>query len=437
MNQNLFILDDKYNYLVKKYEFTNLIKNSTDILVGNYLFNIFKIDTNSDSNIDNEYEIFSMNFKKSKNLNKKEENLLKILNLTENNICYYENNIYIKEELKNVLDLILKNKFSDDYIKFLLKSCRKLHLDIYDYIKKLDIVNFNRVYANQFNLIKYFNKPFYPINYCYKLLDEYNNKIAKEILVNMINLLKHFDYEIHPKLFDLDNYDEYEEIPSNFSSLHDLLLSSSKNNLSLFVKCINIFKLDYKNSDFIFILKNMEAAQIDNILKIIKESNIYNKNQYSELLLILNKINQYENQQYENKIENFNDLIYYLNKYNSDISFYYILDKYFDRIKINTVLSSDFTKIYLYFVLKRENPNNYIIEYIEFMIKNNKQVKLLINSLNKETKLDDIEDLIKLCDKNTMKDLLKINDKIKYIIQNPVFLFNILDNKDEDLFFFY
>ena len=62
MNQNLFILDEKYSSLIKDYELNTLIKSTTDILVGNSLFNIFKVEIN----IDNDYEIFSMNSNKKK-----------------------------------------------------------------------------------------------------------------------------------------------------------------------------------------------------------------------------------------------------------------------------------------------------------------------------------------------------------------------------------
>ena len=147
MNQNLFILDNTYKSLLKNdyKDLISLVKNKLDIIVGNYIFTIFNKDLILDTN---DYEIFSMNLE---NLDKKKyndkDNLLKILNLTENNICYYDEKIYIKEEFKNILDSIIKNTFSDEYIKFLLKSYQKIHLDIYDYIKKLDIVNFNKVYT--------------------------------------------------------------------------------------------------------------------------------------------------------------------------------------------------------------------------------------------------------------------------------------------------
>ena len=438
MNNNLFILDDKYNSLLNTdlKELSSLVKNKSDIILGNYVFSIFK-NINLDKK---EYEIFSLNPNK-----KFDENLLKILNITENNICFYDQKIYIKEELKNTLDLIIKNKFSDDYIKFLLESHQKQHYDIYDYIKKLDMVNFNKVYIYQYDLIKYINKPFYPINYCNYLLNEYQNKIARQIIMNMFNLLKNFEYEIHPKILDLDNYEIYEDISNcDYNNLHDLLVNLiNKSDFSLFARCINIFKLNYKNSDFIFILKN-EKDKIDEILKFIKESDIYEKKDYLELLLILNKVNLFHLEYNpESNIEiNFDNIIYYLNKYHSDISFYYLLDKYFDKININCVLSIDFTKIYLNFISKSDNLNYYVVKYFKLLKNDNNNdhiYKLLIDSLNKDKlELSDVEELINNFinhNNKNVKELLKIN-KIKYIIKKPNFLFKILDNKDENLFYF-
>ena len=463
MNQNLFILDNTYKSLLKNdyKDLISLVKNKLDIIVGNYIFTIFNKDLILDTN---DYEIFSMNLE---NLDKKKyndkDNLLKILNLTENNICYYDEKIYIKEEFKNILDSIIKNTFSDEYIKFLLKSYQKIHLDIYDYIKKLDIVNFNKVYTDQFSLIKHINnKPFYPINYCYNFLNEYQNKIAKEVIMNMFNLLKHFDYDIHPKILDIDNYEIYEDINiskyNEITNLHDLIINClNKSDFSLFTRCINIFKLNYKNSDFIFILKNKEKENnnLDNILKVIKESNIYENKDFLELLLILNKVNLFNLENINNIIINYNELIYYLNKYNSDISFYYILDKFFKKININIILSQDFTKIYLYFISKNDKinnkinnkMNNYICEYFKFILKNIQYThesnifKILIDSFDKEKlKLNDIEELIELIiiskHKYLIKDIFKINDKIKYIIQKSDILFRLLNNKDEELFYF-
>lgn len=431
MNKNLFILDDTYNTLIKSDgELNSLIQNDTDIIVGNYLFTIFKIGMDIDKT---DYEIFSMNS------NKKKENILKILNLTENNICYYDKKIYITEEFKNSLDCLLKNNYSEEYIKFIIESFQKKHFDIYDYIKKLDVRNFNKVYLDQFNFIKNINnETFYPINYCVKLQNEYHNKIAKEVLAHMFNLLKNLNYDIPPKLLDGNN-EIYEDMNPEINNLHDLLINSlNRSDFSLFIRCINIFKLDYKNTDFIFILKNRE--NILDILKVIKESNIYDKKTYGELLLILNKVNLFANEKIENDDINYTDLIFYLNKYHADLSFYYILDKYFDKIKIDVVLSQDFTKIYLYFVKKTDKINTHICNYIKFILKNNandKLLKILIHEFNKDTLLlSDIEEIIKILPKSLIKEILKFNDKIKYISIKPDFIFKILENKDEDLFYF-
>jgi len=443
MNQDLFILNDDYSSIINRNKSIKIIKElkqDTDILIGNCLFKIFNFNLEID---DGDFEIFSISNKKK---------ILNILKMTENHICYYNNNFYITEQFKSILDLIIKNNFSNEYNQFLLNSMIKKNHDIYYFIDKLDIVNFNKVYTSQFDIIKYINNlPYYPINYCMYMIHKYKNNIAREVLINMFNLLKNFDYDIHPKILD-NNYENYEEINiSKFneaSNLHDLLnICLEKHEYSFFARCITVFKLNYTNSDFIYLIKN-RVNDINEIIKNIKEKDVYNHKDFLELLLILNQVNEFHNCEYKNDnlVIDFNTLIFYLNKYNSNVSFYYILDNYFDKIQIKDILSIDFIKIYLYFVVKKTNANDIILNYLNIILEKNntcvnleKILDLLINCLNKnEVKLEHISIIIyKLINhQNNLKHLLKLNENIKYIIKDIDFIKSIIENKDEDLFYF-
>ena len=84
MNQNLFIIDENYKDLIlDKDSIKDIIKNKTDIIVGNYLYKIFNFKLNNKE----DYELYSYNIESKLNPN---DNIYKLLKLTDNHIGYYD-----------------------------------------------------------------------------------------------------------------------------------------------------------------------------------------------------------------------------------------------------------------------------------------------------------------------------------------------------------
>ena len=440
---NLLVLDIlNCNYIKSNYQegFKHLEINQDTILTGNIIFKIFNFDLNIDCE---DYEIYSIN-----NNNKNYIiNIHEILNLTNNKLCLFNNKIYYLHNFKETFDVLKNNKYSDEYYIYILSKNLKKNNNIFDFINLLDMNEFHKIYKSQYNLIKYYyNKPYLPINYCFYKINDQPNKIATNILLNMIIILKTLDYDIYPHFFDLENMDNYNDNIDNIDLYQFLEQLIQTENYYLLLRIITIFKLDINNSEFIFLLLR-NKNYIDRIIKLIIDKNIYQPIQLLEFLLILNKVNIFKSL-YDNKKDiNFNNLIKYLIKYNSMISFYYILDKYFNEIKFNDILPNDFLKIYLSFIKNKNNCNEYILEYFKIIINkdillsNNINILLLFNEINKDTFTEKIfsnflDLILESQNYNYIKNIVDINKNNKSVFLTSNALFKILDNKQEEIFYY-
>ena len=436
MNQNLFIIDDIYKSIIKS-NILDIIKdiqkNKTDIIIGNYLFKIFNLEVNQKD----EYEIYTYN---SESKLSYLDNINKLLKLSNNHICYYDNNFYITKELKDILDLIIKNiDFSDEYKIFLLNKMQKQDYSIYDFIDSCDLDNFVKIANTQIELIKTFNNIIYlPITYCVNKLIHEKSTTIKHILKNMYDILCNLEYEIHPKIFDNKNIDYYDCITNkyNYNDLYDLLNLTITNNNKLFIRCVNIFKLDYKNQDFIYLLKShINNDILIEILNLLLKNKIYSEEKYLEILLILDKVNYFSSK--KTKID-FNKILKYLIKYNSFISFYYLLENYKEELFIPE-LPIDFLKIYL--SLNKENKT--INKLINSQLKlSHKNINYLLDNYNKNIiDEEDINFLSEISENiinlSILKKLLNLNNKIKNRLVNNNYLFKLLDLKEEDMFYYF
>ena len=436
MNKLLILDIINCNYIKSNYqeEFKHLEINQDTILTGNIIFKIFNFDLKIDCE---DYEIYSINNNKDHNIN-----IHEILILTNNKLCLFNNKIYYLHNFKETIDILKNDKYSKEYYVYILNKNLKRNNNIFDFIDLLDMNEFHKIYKSQYNLIKYYNnKPYLPINYCFYKINNMPNKIAKNILLNMITILKILEYDICPKYFDLENIDNYDDNNKNTDlyQLLEQLLHIEKYYLVL--RVITIFKLDINNSEFIFfLLQNKD--HIDYIIKLIIDKNIYQTNQLLEFLLVLNKVNMFNSLYDNNKTINFNNLIKYLIKYNSLISFYYILDTRFDEIKINDILPNDFLKIYLSFIKNKDNYNEYILEYIKIIInKDANQSKLLFNEIDKNLFTEKIfskylDVILESHNYNYIKNIVDINKNNKSVFLTSNALFKILDNKHEEIFYY-
>jgi hypothetical protein len=446
---NLLVLDIlNCNYIKSNYqeEFKHLDITQDTILTGNIIFKIFNFDLKIDCE---DYEIYSINNNKDHNIN-----ILELLMLTNNNLCLFNNKIYYLQNFKETIDVLKNNKYSKEYYVYILTKNLKKNNNIFDFIDLLDMNEFHKIYKSQYNLIKYYNnKPYLPINYCFYKINDQPNKIATNILLNMITILKTFEYEIYPHFFDLENIDNYNDNIDNidlYQFLEELIqnISKSENKSDsenkkyyLLLRVITIFKLDINNSKFIFFLLQ-NKNYIDRIIKLIIDKNIYQPVQLLEFLLILNKVNIFISLYDKKTAINFNNLIKYFIKYNSMISFYYVLDKYFDEIKINDILPNDFLKIYLSFIKKKDNCSEYILEYFKIIInKDANQSTLLLNEINNDTFTENIFNkfldlILESQNYKYIKNILEINKNNKNVFLTNNALFKILDNKQEELFYY-
>ena len=456
---NISILDiSNCNYIKSNYqeEFKHLEINQDTLLTGNIIFKIFNFELKINDCED--YEIYSINNNKDHIIN-----IHEILIMSNNKLCLFNNKIYYLNNFKETIDILKNDKFSKEYYIYILNKNLKKNNNIFDFIDLLNINNFHKIYKSQYNLIKYYNnKPYLPINYCFYKINNQPNKIAKNILLNMVTILKTLNYDIHPKFFDLENTDNYDNIYNNnnnnnnknidlYQFLEQLLHIE---NYYLILRIITIFKLDINNSGFIFFLLQ-NKNYIDHIIKLIIDKNIYQTNQLLEFLLVLNKVNIF-NSLYDKtnkkKNINFNNLIKYFTKYNSLISFYYILDTYFDEIKINDILPNDFFKIYLSFIKNKDNYNDYLLEYFKLIInKDTKQSKLLlcneINEINEINKINEnnftekifsnfLDIILESQKYNYIKYIIDINKNNKSVFLTSNALFKILNNKQEEIFYY-
>ncbi len=432
MNQNLFIIDENYkDIILDKDSIKDIIKNKTDIIVGNYLYKIFNFKLNNKE----DYELYSYNIESKLNPN---ENIYKLLKLTDNHIGYYDSKYYMTKELKDTLDVIIKNTdFSDEYKVFLLNKMQKQEYSIYDYIDLCDLDNCIKVANNQYELIKVINNITYiPITYCLKKILTEKSTTIKHLLKNIYDLLCNFEYEIHPKLYDINNIDYFDSInlkyKYQYNDLFELLNIIINENKKLFIRCVNIFNLDYTNHDFIYLLKSHNIELITEILELLLKNKIYSEEKYLEMLLLLDRVNLFVKQ---NKKVDFNKIIKYLIKYNSFVSFYYLIEKYNDEIKID-VLPIDFLKIYITI-----NKNNNKI--INSLIKSNqKHINYLLDNYNKsnicnEDKKFLSDFLIDVIDINILKKVIKLDENIKYNLINNNYILKILEKKEEEMFYYF
>ncbi len=421
---NLFKLDIKYN--------NNLLNINTDILTGNILYKLF--DTNIEIAND-DYEIFSIN-QDTEYL----KNILNIMNESDNKICCFNNDIYVTEDLKNILDLIKSNKYSLEYNQYLLKSCMKSNDDIFESIDKLDLEKFNAVHKIQYNLIKKIHhKQYLPINYCFYKLKHTKNKIAKDIILQMSEILSNYTYELEPCIFDLENVDNYKN--QSFFDISSYLDYWIENNNYLLCRYLTIFQINYTNKDFIFCLLKHEN-KINKILELIKEKKIYDSDTYLKLLLVLNKVNFFIEQNSKITIDNtfLSSIIYF----DAKISFYYLLENYFNSLIFDKIiLKDDFLKIYLYFVKLKDTKDIILNEYLLNLVKLDKldynivSILELIDNYDLKLITEIIYLLINDHKNNTIiKDIFKINTKLKSIIQTQNILFKVLDNNNEELFYY-
>jgi hypothetical protein len=417
---NLIKLDILYN---------NNFSNKTDVLIGDILYKIFdkELDIKED-----EYEVFSIN-----NDNDYLKNILNIMTETDNKICCYQENIYVTPELKTILDTIKSNKYSPEYNKYLLKSCLITN-DIFIHIDKLDLDKFNSVHKSQYNLIKKIhNKHYLPINYCKHKIRHMKNKLAKDILIQMADILSNYDYEIDPCIFDFENIDDYtKQLYSDISSYIDYWIEQ---NNYLLCRYLTIFQINYANKDFIFSLLR-HPLSIDKILKTIEEKNIYNNEDFLKLLLVLNKVNYFVDKKQDIIIDNtlLSSVIYF----DAKMSFFYLLDNYVDTITFDKILlKDDFLKIYLYFVSKKDNKNILLNEYLINVIKLNKIHTIDIISILKLIENHDLKLITEIVyllinNNSVIKEIFKLNANIKSILKTNNILFNILDNTNEELFYY-
>lgn len=396
------------------------ILNPNDIIVGNYLF----LSLNSRLCIkDSDYEIYSL---KTNNIN----NIVKIMKNTNNHICFFKENLYVDKYAYDIINFIHKNNYSDEYNDFLYQSLLKKHYDIFNYIEKLDINNFNSIVNNEYNIIKYIdNQPLLPINYCNKLMKTTVNKIALQILNEMYKILINYNYEIH--------YDIYE---NNDKLFNFMILCLRNNDILLFLKLTTLFKLNYTNDNFISVLiKNNH--KLDVIIDEMQEKNIYsNNNDYIYLLLILNKVNRI--QQFDINTIDINIIIPYLHKYNSLISFYYLCENKIDII--NTTVcryNINFLKIYVHFA----NIDK-IFEYLKIHICDNDYLDEIIYMIQKIDALDinKIKQLLLILfmsmdkqnnDNIIIKKIFELDFNKKLLLDHELVLHVIL-KKNEELFYY-
>jgi len=310
----MIIVDEKYESLFKKdYKDildSKIIKNK-DIMVGNYILNIFNI--NLDLNLE-DYEIFSINDNYENSLN----DIIK-----DYSIAYYNNNIYVNKKFKEILDTLLLNNYSEEYNIYLLKSTITSN-NIFDSIKKLELNKTIELAKTQSNIIKKIdNKNMYPINYCNYLIGKTFNKLAIQILKEIFNVLKTYKYEIPPSFLDIDNFDIYGYEFGDFKNKYDIINYLYFKDISIFYKYISIFKIDYTDDDFMIFL-NLNRNESDTIINCLIDKNIYTKEVTLELLLILNKVNKFAEIYNHHKI----DFISIKNKFSKTFSllFELILD---------------------------------------------------------------------------------------------------------------
>lgn len=436
MDKLLIYEDLNFDFIKKNYnnEYKHIELDDNSILTGNIIFNIFDFDLKIDPE---DYEIYSIN-------NNKENihNIYEIMISTNNKLCIYQDKLYCLKDFEEIINIFKNNKYSREYYLFILKNNLKKNSNIFDSIDLLDMNEFQKKYKSQYNIIKYFNnKPYLPINYCYNKLDNCSNKILREILLNMTTILKTLKYEIHPKFFDLDNTINYDYNNNDIKNLYQLMENCiNTENYFILLRIITIFKLHIDNSEFIFFLLKYEHC-VDKILKLIIDKNIYKTKELLEFLLILNKVNIFNSIYNENDHKiNFNELIIYFIKYNSIVSFYYVLEKYFQKIQIKNIMSNDFLKIYLSFIKNKDNYNKYLLEYFKIIVdKNNIQSVIILNEINKNN-LDEniLDDFLNLISNSKNYKYIKyiVDTKNKKILFTNYILFKILDNKEEELFYY-
>jgi hypothetical protein len=441
---NLIVLEDlNHKFIKNNYinEFDHIEINTNTILTGNIIFKIFDFDLKIDLE---DYEIYSIN-----NNNDYLNNIFEILISTNNMICLYQNKLYCVKDFEEIINSLKSNKYSKEYYLFILSNKLKKNKNIFDFIDLLDLNEFHKIYKSQYNLIKYFNnKPNLPINYCLHKIKNQPNKIAKEILKNMVTILKTLEYEIHPKFFDLENSEDYDYDNTVNNDIYHLIENCIQSeNYYLLLRIITIFKLHINNSEFIFILlKNKH--QINKIIKLVIEKNIYKTKPLLEFLLILNKVNIF-NSLYTNEKDNeknynidFNYLIKYFIKYNSIVSFYFVIDTHFSEIKIDNILPNDFLKIYLNLIKTRDNYNDYLFEYFKLILnKDDNQCRIIFNEINKNKFTEKLfNDFLNLILKsqyyNYIKCIIDINKNNKIVFLSSDILFKILNNKQEELFYY-
>ena len=459
----LFILDDikyskllieNYKMLLNSYIGSNLELNlDKTFMTGNILFNIFK-NININSNFNTNF--YSLKLNNSNSII--EPNILEILKLTNNKMGYYQEKIYILEELIIELNNIIKNNYSEKYNLFLLNKFIKQ--DIFDYIQLVDLDNFNIVAHQQYNLIK--NKKL-PINYAIELLNnKHINNIIKNILIKIVDILAGFQYEFHPKLFDpenqiINNYNIKCLLTKNINNIRNIydliyfILNSqfeldNDSNMYILLRIITIFKLDYTDANFVLNLNQCSELLLDQIIETIYEKKIYDNIKFLYLLLCLNKIDlfiKYSDNKKNNLID-FKYIIKYIIKYESYVSFYYLLENY-EELNITKIMSSNLLKIYMEFLNNNNNKNQYIINYIKLNLEHiqEPELKYLLNNLNELESTEDNSNIIKLLIVNYNPNNLNIfnNSNLDIIIKNILIdpsnniLFDVLNNYHEDVFY--
>jgi hypothetical protein len=422
INKYNFFKDNCINELINLLP-KDIIKDDV-IITSNIIFNIFNFKLNNDIN---NYEIYKYN-----------DDIYNLLNSSNNLIFLYQNNIYYLNKFDKILDILNSDKISIKYKIFKLNHLIKIKKNIYDYIDLLDLEKFQNIYLSEYQMVKQYNDNYYmPITYCLDKQKSCVNNIAKEILYCMIQLLKKLNYEIDPIFF----YNNDINTINNCYNILEKYFTEKKYNIIL--KLIDIYTIYKTNSNIIYILlKNNNY--LDEFLNYILNNENYHTKNILEFLLIINKVNIFDEINKKHKFNiDYNNLFSDFIKYNSLISFYYILDNYFTDININLLLTDDFLNIYIYF-LKNDNINTYLFNYFKLLINNknviyNNQYKIIFDNIDKKTFTKEIcLDFINECSLvkkyNYIKYILEINTDYKSLLYNNYILFDILDNKNEDVF---
>jgi len=103
-------------------------------------------------------------------------------------------------------------------------------------------------------------------------------------------------------------------------------------------------------------------------------------------------------------------------------------------------MSYSFLKIFIELINKNINKDKIITEYIKFLIKNkcifdDKYILLLLNTLNNNDIIYDLTKYLITSNKFNLLVLQILSEKNKDIIKNTDILFDILESKNENLFY--